>query len=170
LIKLFFVAHLFFLGKGVGDDGELPHDGDDGEFGWLPGVGQAGVELLEIWVESGGNQRWPIEGIAQSRSSATDVVFALSNARMPGCPDAWIMGANPARLAACLVSMTPSSGISIRSMAAISLPMPGMLVRKETRLASSASWAIRLAISVPMAAISTCIWGHYTKVIRLSGM
>ncbi len=62
-------------------------------------------------------------------------------------PDLRVKGASPARLAACLGSGVPSSGISISSMCAVTRPTPGMLVRISRRADKSGSAAMRVAIS-----------------------
>ena len=62
-------------------------------------------------------------------------------------------GARPARLAACLASRVPSSGISISKAKAVIRETPGMLVRMAKRLASSASASMKARMAASMAAI-----------------
>src|SRR5215203_1606392 len=51
-------------------------------------------------------------------------------------PGSRAIGASPARLAACLGSISPSSGMSARMATAVASPSPGMLVRITSRSAS----------------------------------
>ena len=67
-----------------------------------------------------------------------------------------MIGAKPLRVAACLASMRPSSGMSMSMASAERAPRPGMLSRMSKRAFRRCCLATRAACSRSMASI--CAW------------
>ncbi len=129
----------------VGHDNQFSHDGCDGQFFAFPGRDQLLVFCLHVWIEACCNNRWQIDRVPDTGAPALERSLPC---HFPDCLD---MGARPANAAACLPVRSPSSGMSVRIAQAVTLAMPGMLVRISARAARSSSAAT-------MASISSVTW------------
>ena len=70
--------------EGVGEDEELSHDCDDGDFWGFTGRDHGLVFGLEFRVEADGAEGWHIEGASGSRASAADGSPAIGLAAVAG--------------------------------------------------------------------------------------
>ena len=109
LVKRGLASRGAFSEEGVGEDDELSHDGDDGDLWGLAGRGKSLEDAPKIGIEAG-----TATSAGMKRAWRTSARPPRMKRLPRHCPLSRAMGARPARLAAHVFSIVPSSGMSVR--------------------------------------------------------
>ena len=140
-----------FAYEDVGEDDELAHHRDERELGRLSLGAETVVDGLEVGVEARGREGGQVA--ARPRSPRPPPIFAWPF----HFPHLRVNGARPVRLAAVAASRVPSSCISARIAAAVTIETPGMLQRSSALRARPSSEATSAAIAASSSASARSI-------------